>query len=229
MDISKRICYILHDLNQWRNLYSVFMRLWEFLFVRNYIYSILLIFLVHFLLFLLLNADIFNETYEQYSGTCSLSPIWWIVKHHTFSISYLSFSLWIWGTLFFPYLIALGNLYWNKRAISPNLIYLENSHLTLWKHPGVFRSYIVSVFCNLQRWCIFPKHWVSVSWVSQNSFQKLVYEKQSYTQWVFKMVFPMKTVKLASLSDFQRNRMEKLFIWMHQSCAAFVLAFQLIS
>ena len=99
MDISKRICYILHDLNQWRNLYSVFMRLWEFLFVRNYIYSILLIFLVHFLLFLLLNADIFNETYEQYSGTCSLSPIWWIVKRHTFSFLFVFFTVDLGNTL----------------------------------------------------------------------------------------------------------------------------------
>lgn len=74
----------------------------------------------------------------------------------------------------------------------------------------MFSVPIVSVFCNLQRWCIFPKHWVSVSWVSQNSFQKLVYEKQSYTQWVFKMVFPMKTVKLASLSDVSKEHNGKV-------------------
>lgn len=62
----------------------------------------------------------------------------------------------------------------------------------------------------LQRWCIFPKHWVSVSWVSQNSFQKLIYENQSYTQWVFKMIFPMKTVKLASLSEVSKEHNGKV-------------------
>lgn len=75
-------------------------------------------FTVHFLLWWLLNANVFNGTCKQYSGTCSLNPVSCAVEHHTRSFSYSPFCLQFWGALTFPHLTVPMNSYRNQGAIS---------------------------------------------------------------------------------------------------------------
>lgn len=82
------------------------------------LFTVATFFTVHFLLWWLLNANVFNGTCKQYSGTCSLNPVSCAVEHHTRSFSYSPFCLQFWGALTFPHLTVPMNSYRNQGAIS---------------------------------------------------------------------------------------------------------------
>lgn len=112
------------------------MRLWEFLFVRNYIYSILLIFLVHFFCFCF-----WMQISLMRPMSSILAPVAWALSDGqlsvTLSLFLICLSLWIWGTLSFLHLIT-----WE-------FILEQKSNFWLYENTQVFPVPIVlRFFCN---------------------------------------------------------------------------------